>query len=117
MKKWLRFESFCLLILTLLIYFFIFDYSFFLLIVLLFLFDFSMIGYVMNPRIGAICYNIFHHLALPTSLLLLGYFLKVDFMRTFSLIWFIHIFMDRTLGYGLKKMTHFKETHLSESTR
>lgn len=117
MKKLLRFESFCLLILTLTVYFLIFNFSFFLLISLLFLFDLSMIGYVINPRIGAICYNIFHHIALPVSLLLLGYYLKNDFILAFSLIWFIHIFMDRALGYGLKKMTHFKETHLSESTR
>jgi hypothetical protein len=29
-----------------------------------------------------------------------------------ALIWFAHIGMDRTVGYGLKYPTSFKDTHL-----
>jgi hypothetical protein len=33
-------------------------------------------------------------------------------MVAVALIWFAHISMDRTVGYGLKYPTSFKDTHL-----
>lgn len=105
MKILLRLENFLLLIVTLFIYFSIFTYSLPLLFLLLFIFDLSMLGYLFNEVIGAICYNIFHHLTIPIALLLTGIYYSYDFILAFSLIWLIHIFMDRSLGFGLKKKT------------
>lgn len=103
MKTLLQLENFLLLIVTLFIYSWIFEYSLPLLLVLLFIFDLSMLGYLFNEAIGDICYNIFHHLTIPIALLLTGIYYSYDSILSFSLIWLIHIFMDRALGFGLKQ--------------
>jgi hypothetical protein len=75
--------------------------------------DLAMLGYLLNTRIGAMSYNLIHTTVLPLSLaiasLLLGWTLGLQL----ALIWFAHIGMDRTVGYGLKYSTNFKETHLN----
>lgn len=85
-----------------------------LLFVLLFLVpDLSMIGYAMNPRIGAAAYNAIHTYVGP--LLLAGYSLATNHHTALllALIWVAHIGFDRMLGFGLKYSTAFKHTHLS----
>lgn len=81
-------------------------------VLLLFVPDVSMLGYVVNARVGAITYNIGHFLALPLMLGLLalagGWLTGV----LLALIWLAHIGLDRLLGYGLKYATEFKATHL-----
>ncbi len=81
-------------------------------IVLLLAPDLSMIGYLVNPRIGATAYNLIHTYALPITLgvasLLGGWPLGVSL----ALVWLAHIGMDRTVGYGLKYASNFKDTHL-----
>jgi len=75
--------------------------------------DASMIGYLANPRLGAITYNAAHTYVGP--LLLAGYAAGTG-QRTallISLIWIGHIGLDRMLGFGLKYATGFKDTHLS----
>jgi hypothetical protein len=75
--------------------------------------DLAMLGYLLNTRIGAMSYNAIHTTVLPFSLaiaaLLLGWTLGLQL----ALIWLAHIGMDRTVGYGLKYSTNFKETHLN----
>jgi hypothetical protein len=75
--------------------------------------DLAMLGYLLNTRIGAMSYNAIHTTVLPLSLaiasLLLGWTLGLQL----ALIWLAHIGMDRTVGYGLKYSTAFKETHLN----
>jgi hypothetical protein len=74
--------------------------------------DLSMLGYLLGVRIGAVCYNVAHTLALP--LIAAGAALASDHKvwLPFLAIWIAHIGMDRMLGYGLKYPTAFKDTHL-----
>ncbi len=82
--------------------------------VLLFTPDISMIGYLINTKIGAYLYNVIHHKGLAVILILAGY---VTFINVFSLLGAIllaHIAMDRFFGFGLKHTTAFKDTHLGK---
>ena len=81
-------------------------------VVLFFVPDVSMIGYVINTRIGATIYNVVHAYALPAVLGLAGLFTANLLVVSLSLIWFAHIGLDRLLGFGLKYPTVFKDTHL-----
>ena len=71
-----------------------------------------MIGYLAGRRVGAICYNCAHTTLLPWALLLSGYFSGNSLGLAVALIWIAHIGVDRALGYGLKYVTGFKDTHL-----
>lgn len=74
--------------------------------------DVSALGYLVDTRTGAWSYNLFHAYALPAALFAFGYALSQPLMMQIALIWFAHIGMDRTVGYGLKYPTEFKDTHL-----
>jgi hypothetical protein len=74
--------------------------------------DLFMLGYLLNPRIGATTYNLAHTLTLPLALLLAGYLEHWPLTTALALIWTAHIAFDRLLGYGLKYPTYFKDTHL-----
>lgn len=81
-------------------------------VLLFFVPDVSMIGYVINARIGASIYNFIHAYVLPAALGLIGLWLAAEVLVALSLIWFAHIGFDRVLGFGLKYPTEFKDTHL-----
>ncbi len=74
--------------------------------------DLSMLGYLAGPRVGAAIYNAFHTYAVPAVVGALGMILASPLAIAVALIWFAHIGMDRTVGYGLKYPTSFKDTHL-----
>lgn len=74
--------------------------------------DFSMLGYVLGPRIGAVCYNLGHSLIGPGLLAALGSVTGWDVGLSLALIWAAHIALDRALGYGLKYPSGFRDTHL-----
>jgi hypothetical protein len=74
--------------------------------------DLSMLAYLAGPRFGAAIYNTFHTYALPAVVGALGTILASPLMVAVALIWFAHIGMDRTVGYGLKYPSSFKDTHL-----
>lgn len=101
MQKLLKMENALLFLLTLYIYLKVFDLSLLLLIALFVVPDISMIGYVINPRIGAAIYNSVHNLIVPCIVLYLGLFFQSSIALYIGLILFLHIFMDRALGYGL----------------
>lgn len=79
---------------------------------LLFTPDLSMIGYLVNTKVGALTYNLVHTYALPMAMLAVGLVFGVNVIVPVALIWLAHIGMDRTVGYGLKYATSFKDTHL-----
>jgi len=107
----LRIEEAALLIATLFAYQHL--HASWLLFVLLFLTpDLFMLGYAINPRIGAATYNLVHTLTLPLALLLVSYLQHWQLSSELALIWTAHIAFDRLLGYGLKYPTCFKDTHL-----
>lgn len=77
--------------------------------------DLSMLGYLINNRVGAITYNFFHHKALGIFIFLLGWILlEKDWIALTGIILFAHSAMDRFFGYGLKYEKGFKFTHLGE---
>ncbi len=79
---------------------------------LLFTPDLSMIGYLINPKIGAVTYNFIHHKALGISLYVLGIMFASQPLQLAGLILFGHSSMDRVLSYGLKYSDSFQHTHL-----
>jgi hypothetical protein len=85
-----------------------------LLFVLLFLVpDLSMLGYVVNVRLGSLTYNTVHTYVGPLALAAYGFGLGHQMILRLSFIWIAHIGFDRMLGYGLKYPTRFKDTHLN----
>lgn len=75
-------------------------------------FDASMAGYLVNTRVGAVCYNLAHAYVAP-AVLLLSYVLSGTRWCAFiGLLWAFHIAGDRVLGYGLKFASSFQDTHL-----
>src|ERR1700720_1910123 len=84
-----------------------------LLFFLLFLWpDLFMLGYLVNVRLGASCYNLVHTYVGPLLLGAVAVFEHWHDALLFALIWTAHIGLDRMLGYGLKYPTFFKDTHL-----
>ena len=71
-----------------------------------------MPGYSFNTRVGAFCYNLFHHKGLAITLMAVGYFTKTDIVLITGLLLFAHASFDRMMGYGLKYADHFKHTSL-----
>ena len=81
--------------------------------ILLFLLpDLGIIGYLVNPKFGAITYNILHHRLTGVILLAIGYFGLYPNLLLSGLIILGHSSFDRALGYGLKMPDNFKHTHL-----
>ena len=90
------------------------NHSSWLLLALLFLVpDLSMIGYVVGSRIGAIAYNAIHTYVGPFVLGAYSLGTGQHRLLLLTLIWIAHIGFDRTLGFGLKYPTGFKDTHLA----
>ncbi len=73
--------------------------------------DASMIGYALNPRVGAILYNLAHTFTLAIPVALLGLVTDNHAALITGLILTGHIGMDRAFGYGLKSPTAFQDTH------
>ena len=74
--------------------------------------DISFIGYTGGNKLGAVCYNLFHHKGVAIAIFLTGFILKIEWTQIIGIILFGHSSMDRTLGYGLKLSQGFKYTHL-----
>ncbi len=74
-----------------------------------------MIGYFSGNRVGADCYNFFHHKGIAIVVFAIGLLLNnpaSDIVGIAGIILFGHSSMDRMLGYGLKLSKGFKYTHL-----
>ncbi|WP_338875496.1 DUF4260 domain-containing protein [Spirosoma sp. SC4-14] len=74
--------------------------------------DISMIGYLINPAVGAVLYNVFHHKGLGIVIGLLGLMTGNQNLMLVGIILFAHSSMDRMMGYGLKYPDSFKHTSL-----
>lgn len=79
--------------------------------------DLSAIGYLAGPRMGAIVYNAGHNLVLPLALLGLGAWLATGWLVLAAAVLLAHAGMDRSLGYGLKLPSGFRDTHLGRIGR
>jgi hypothetical protein len=74
--------------------------------------DIGMIGYLVNTRVGAFTYNLFHHKGVAVILFLTGVYFSNEVLQFTGLLLFGHSSFDRMLGYGLKYPDSFKNTHL-----
>ncbi len=79
---------------------------------LLFLPDIGMIGYIINPKIGAFTYNLLHHRLLASLVAVYSLTYGNEYWQIAAIILFAHISLDRVLGYGLKYNDSFNNTHL-----
>ncbi len=111
MKRVLALEEFFLFLLSIFL-FHLLNYPWWLFPVLLLAPDLSMAGYLFNPRLGAILYNLVHHRAVGISLYVLGALWGIQPLQLAGLILFGHSCLDRVLGYGLKYSDSFQNTHL-----
>jgi hypothetical protein len=79
---------------------------------LLFTPDLSILGYLFNPKIGAMTYNFIHHKGVGFGIYVLGIMLGLPVLQLTGVILFGHSSMDRVFGYGLKYPDSFQHTHL-----
>lgn len=111
MKTLLKFEE--ALMFGLGIYLFsLLDYQWWWFLVLILAPDIGMLGYLFGNKIGAFCYNIFHHKGLSIAIYLIGIYLSLPLLQLTGIMLFAHASMDRIFGYGLKYNNGFKYTHL-----
>lgn len=74
--------------------------------------DLSMLGYLVNPRLGAWTYNLIHHKGAGITLYALGSLFSTPWLIFAGLLLFAHSSFDRVFGYGLKHEDAFQNTHL-----
>jgi len=79
--------------------------------------DLSMIGYLMNPRLGAWTYNLIHHKGLAVALYVLGSLTANPALMFAGTLLLGHSSFDRVFGYGLKYPDAFQNTHLGRIGR
>jgi hypothetical protein len=89
-----------------------FNLSWWILVILLFMPDLGALGYLANPRFGALTYNLLHHKAVAIALYFIGLGSANDFFQIAGLLIFTHSSLDRVLGFGLKYSDSFSNTHL-----
>jgi len=90
--------------------------------VLFLVFDLAALGYLAGPRTGAFCYNAVHSWLGPAAAITLALVLRSAGAPSVPLevaagSWAFHIAADRALGYGLKEVTSFSDTHLGRIGR
>lgn len=76
--------------------------------------DISMLGYAINPQVGAISYNLFHHRGLALLLTASGAWWSIEPLLATGILLFAHASFDRIWGYGLKYFKGFGYTHLGQ---
>lgn len=74
--------------------------------------DIGMLGYIADPRWGAVTYNLLHHKGLAIALFLIGAYFTAPTLQLVGVIMFGHSSLDRVFGYGLKRSDSFHHTHL-----
>ncbi|WP_438425836.1 DUF4260 domain-containing protein [Aquimarina macrocephali] len=113
MKTTLKLEEIAMLGLG--IYLFsLLSYPWWLFLALFLLPDIGMLGYIINNRVGALSYNIFHHKGIAVLIYIMGVYISNELLQLSGVILFAHAAFDRILGYGLKYEKGFKFTHLGE---
>jgi Domain of unknown function (DUF4260) len=111
MKSILKLEELAEFVLGILIFSRL-DFAWWYFPLLIFTPDLGMLGYLINPKIGAWMYNLVHHKALAILILILGYYQQNQIVLLIGTILFAHSAFDRLNGYGLKYEDSFQHTHL-----
>jgi hypothetical protein len=79
--------------------------------------DVSMVGYLRDPRLGAIVYNVAHDVATGAAIAGVGLAIGSVPVAAAGAILVAHSGMDRIAGYGLKYPSSFQDTHLGRIGR
>ena len=111
MNSLLKIEEFFLILLSLYL-FQTLDYAWWWFALLFLAPDLSMLGYLVNPHIGAVTYNLAHHRGVALALYLVGVYLTSPPLQLAGILLLGHTSFDRLLGYGLKYPDSFQHTHL-----
>jgi hypothetical protein len=102
MKTLIKLEEFALVILS--IYLFLaLDYAWWWFPLLFFVPDVSLAGYLINPRVGALLYNVIHHKALSVLFYLAGSLTQLPGLQMAGAVMLGHSSFDRALGFELQK--------------
>ena len=72
-----------------------------------------MFGYLINSKIRAFIYTIFHHKGLAMLIYLSGINLSHDVVKQVENILFSHAALYRVFGFGLKYASSPKDTQLA----
>jgi hypothetical protein len=102
MKTLIRLEELTLLVLSFYL-FLALDYAWWWFPLLFFVPDVSMIGYLINSKVGTATYNFIHHKALAILLYLFSSFTQLPVLQLAGLVMFGHSSMDRALGFDLQQ--------------
>jgi hypothetical protein len=89
-----------------------FNLPWWLVLILFFAPDLGAAGYLINPRFGAMTYNLLHHKAVAIALFFIGLASANAYFQIAGLLIFAHSSFDRVLGFGLKFPDSFNNTHL-----
>ncbi len=81
-------------------------------IFIFFLPDISMLGYLVNVRVGGILYNVAHHKMVAGLFIIAGLVFQQPVLYFIGLLLWAHSSFDRIMGYGLKYPDAFNHTHL-----
>jgi hypothetical protein len=79
------------------------DYAWWWFPLLFFVPDVSMIGYLINSKVGRVAYNFIHHKALAILLYLFGGLTQLPVLQLAGLVMFGHSSLDRVLGFELQQ--------------
>jgi len=76
--------------------------------------DISMLGYLVNAKVGAISYNIFHHKAIAIAAVGMGFFMKIEVLMVIGILLFAHSSFYGMMGYGLTFLSCFNDTYIGK---
>lgn len=112
MKNLIRLEEIALFGLSIFL-FSLLNYNWWLSPLLLLLPDIGMLGYVVNPKVGAYVYNVVHHRGISVVFYITGGLIGQEILQLIGIILFAHSTIDRVFDFGLKYADNFKHTHLT----
>jgi hypothetical protein len=79
--------------------------------------DLAFFGMLGGGAFGTRLYNAAHTYTIPAAIGAIAWFTGAGYLVPFMLIWIAHIGGDRALGYGLKYLGSFHQTHLGRIGR
>ncbi len=113
MRNLIRLEELFLFLLSIFLFAQL-DYAWWWYLILFLAPDIGMVGYVANPQVGSITYDLLHHKAVAVTAYVVGAFMGSPALQLVGVIILGHSSLDRVFGDGLKYSDSFKHTHLGQ---
>ncbi|WP_062207865.1 DUF4260 domain-containing protein [Demequina oxidasica] len=109
--KWQRVESAAIAV-AVIVGMLVLGFGWWWLLALFLAFDLSALGFLANPKVGAMFYNAVHNYTGPALMVLIYFATDLRWVALVAMAWGFHVAVDRALGYGLKHDDDFQHTHL-----